>query len=202
MKKLLAIGSVIFAALVAGAGTVDSLNENQLDALTTIDTVPTRALYESLPSEAKLDQAQLQAIAADGSASPAYRLRAIHALSTYCVIPAPPAPQTCPDTDPAHQTLAALITANGSAHAGADLLILRGAIEAIGPLRGSNDAATLVPLLDHPSRDIRSTTALALGAVCDNSPTTLQALHQRYSNESTDQVKLAISAALRMLPCP
>jgi hypothetical protein len=30
----------------------------------------------------------------------------------------------------------------------------------------------------------------------------ITALQQRYQNESTDQVKLAISAALRTLPCP
>lgn len=189
---------VILAALVAAAGSMD-LNQQQQEALTPIDTVPSKSQLESLPPGYTVSQSDLQQLAGSGSASPALRLRAIHALSTYCSVPAP---ATCPDSDPAHQTLAALIVANGSAHSGADLLILRSAIEAIGPMRGSNDAGVLIPLLDHPSRDIRATTALALGALCNSSSSTVAALHQRYSNESTDQVKLAISAALRMLPCP
>ena len=187
--KRLAIGGVLLVAFGAGAGTI-LLDQQQQEALTTIDTVPSKALYESLPTP--LTQADIEGVAGDGSANPAFRLRAIHALATYCATPAP-----CADTDPAHMTLAALISANGSAHSGADLLILRGAIEAIGPMRGSKDLPLLVPLLDHPSRDIRATAATALGALCKigaNTP-----LHQRYTNESTDQVKLAISAALRML---
>lgn len=193
--RRVAIAVVILTAFVAAAWSVP-LQPEQIQILTPIDTTWSKSQLESLPDQYKVTQAQLQDTASDGSASPGLRLRAIHALSSYCAVQAP---SPCPDTDPAHQVLAGLIVANGSAHSGADLLILRGAIEAIGPMHGSNDAAKLVPLLDHPSRDIRATTALALGAVCDNSPTTLQALHQRYSNESTDQVKLAISAALRML---
>jgi len=192
------LGIVILVALGASAGSMD-LNQQQQETLTSIDTAWSKTQLESLPPPYTVSQTDLEQLAGSGSASPALRLRAIHALSTYCSVPSP---GTCPDFDPAHQTLAALIAANGSAHSGADLLILRGAIEAIGPMRGSNDAAVLIPLLDHPSRDIRATTALALGAVCDSSSTTIAALHQRYSNESTDQVKLAISAALRMLPCP
>jgi hypothetical protein len=186
---------VIVAALVAGAASMD-LMQHQQEALTPIDTVPSKAQLESLPPAYTVSQTELQQLAGDGSASPALRLRAIHALSTYCAVAAP---QTCPDTDPAHQTLVALIQANGSAHSGADLLILRGAIEAIGPMRGSNDASMLLDLrlLEHPSRDIRATTALSLGALCNTAA--INALHQRYTNESTDQVKLAISAALRML---
>jgi HEAT repeat protein len=189
---------VILAALVAGASSMD-LMQHQEEALTPIDTVPSKAQLESLPPGYTVTQTDLEQLAASGSASPALRLRAIHALSTYCVIPPPPAAQTCPDSDTAHQTIASLIIANGSAHSGADLLILRGAIEAIGPMRGSNDAAMLLDLglLEHPSRDVRATTALALGALCNT--TAINALHQRYTNESTDQVKLAISAALRTL---
>ena len=187
--KRLAIATVLLVALITGAATIP-LDQQQQEALTTIDTVPSKALYESLPTP--LTQADIEGVAADGSANPAFRLRAIHALSTYCATPPP-----CADNDPAHMTLAALISANGSAHSGADLLILRGAIEAIGPMRGSNDLPVLVPLLDHPSRDIRATAATALGALCNTGANT--PLHQRYTNESTDQVKLAISAALRML---
>jgi hypothetical protein len=191
--RALAVAIVILAALVAAAGTPVSLMPDQQQALTAIDTVPTKTLYESLP-DMPLDQATLQSVAADGSASPAFRLRAIHALSTYCAVAEGSA---CPDGDPAHQTLAGLVDAYGSAQSGADLLILRGAIEALGPMKDPNDEAVLAGLLNHPSRDIRSTAALALGALCNTAAQT--PLHQRLTNESTDQVKLAISAALRIL---
>ncbi len=192
MKKL-ALAAVLLVALGAGAGTI-FLDQQQQEALTTIDTVPSKTLYDSLPNP--LTQTELEGVAGDGSASPAFRLRAIHALSTYC------AASPCGSDDPAHVTLANLLVANGSAASGADLLILRGAVEAIGPMRVATDAGVLVTMLNHPSRDIRSTAALALGALCNSNSTTIAALHERYSNESTDQVKLAISAALRMLPCP
>jgi HEAT repeat protein len=201
MNKLAATAVVIAAIAAAAAGASSSLLQDQEDALTAIDTVPSKALYESLQLDQPLDQTTLQAVASDGSASPALRLRAIHALSTYCVIPPMPNPQLCPENDPAHQTLSAVIAANGSAQSGADLLILRAAIEAIGPMRVSTDVNTLTGLLNHPSRDIRATTAFALGALCNTAAIT--PLHQRLTNESTEQVKLAISAALRMLSvCP
>ncbi len=190
MKKL-ALAAVLLVALGAGAGTI-FLDQQQQEALTTIDTVPSKTLYDSLPNP--LTQTELEGVAGDGSASPAFRLRAIHALSTYC------AASPCASDDPAHVTLAGLIAANGSAQSGADLLILRGAVEAIGPMRVQTDLDALTAMLNHPSRDIRATAALALGALCNSNATS--ALHQRYGNESTDQVKLAISAALRMLPCP
>jgi HEAT repeat protein len=141
-----------------------------------------------------LDQGTLQSVATDGSASPAFRLRAIHALSTYCAVPAGSA---CPGGDPAHQVLVGLVDAYGSAQSGSDLLILRGAVEALGLMKDPDDEAKLAGLLNHPSRDIRSTAALALGALCNTAAQT--PLHQRLTNESTDQVKLAISAALRIL---
>lgn len=195
MRKL-AVIAVVLAALAASAGNMDLLSQDQQEALTTIDNVPSKSLYDSLQLTSPLDQTKLEQVASDGSASPAFRLRAIHALSTYCVA------SPCGSDDPAHVTLANLLVANGSAASGADLLILRGAVEAIGPMRVATDAGVLVTMLNHPSRDIRSTAALALGALCNSNSTTIAALHERYSNESTDQVKLAISAALRMLPCP
>ena len=194
MRKL-AVAVVILAAIVAAAGTPVSLMPEQQQALTAIDTVPTKTLYESLP-DMPLDQGTLQGVATDGSASPAFRLRAIHALSTYCAVAAGSA---CPTSDPAHQTLVGLVGAYGSAQSGSDLLILRGAVEALGPMKDPDDEPMLAALLNHPNRDIRSTAALALGALCNTSTDTTTALHQRLTNESTDQVKLAISAALRIL---
>lgn len=191
--RMLAVAAVILAALVAAAGTAVALMPDQQQALTAIDTVPTKALYESLP-DMPLDQGTLQSVATDGSASPAFRLRAIHALSTYCAVPAGSA---CPGGDPAHQVLVGLVDAYGSAQSGSDLLILRGAVEALGLMKDPDDEAKLAGLLNHPSRDIRSTAALALGALCNTAAQT--PLHQRLTNESTDQVKLAISAALRIL---
>jgi HEAT repeat protein len=83
---------------------------------------------------------------------------------------------------------------------GSQLLILRAAIEALGPLQIATDVQVLSPLLDHPSRDIRATTANALSDLCNNAA--IQPLRIRYSEESVPQVQLAIGQALRLLGAP
>ena len=97
----------------------------------------------------------------------------------------------------AHTSVATVITATATAHDGSQVLLLRAAIETLGTMRVSSDASTLQPLLDHPSRDIRAATARALRDLCNNQAIT--PLRARYSVEMTDQVKLAISEALRIL---
>jgi HEAT repeat protein len=80
------------------------------------------------------------------------------------------------------------------------LLILRAAIEALGALEIGTDVPVLSPLLDHPSQDIRATTANALGDLCNNAA--IEPLRVRYSEETVPQVQLAISQALRLLGAP
>jgi HEAT repeat protein len=78
-------------------------------------------------------------------------------------------------------------------------LLLRAAVEALGIARTGNpdDVPRLVPYLDHPSRDIRAATARALRDMCNTGA--IVPLRTRYQNEQVDQVRLAISTALRDL---
>ena len=60
-----------------------------------------------------------------------------------------------------------------------------------------DDVGLLVGLLDHASRDIRAATARALRDLCNSNA--VVPLRMRYTVEPTEQVKLAISDALRIL---
>lgn len=183
-------------ALLASVATGDVtiLQATQQAALTTIDTVPTKSQLQNHDLVVPDD---LLTIAADAERfEPAVRLRAIHGLAVYCTT----AGVSCPDHSPPHDTLAALITTNGGAHAGADLLVLRAAIESLGPLQVPGDKDQLVLMLNHPSRDIRAATARALADL--RNCQAINDLRIRYQNESTDQVKLVISETLRILSQP
>lgn len=198
----LALATVLVAALGAVATGATNLSDVQRAALTTIDTLPSTAQLEIIlnaPDHASAES-DLAAIAKDASVDVGIRLRAVHALSNPAFCPSYPNP--CDELDPVHVDLKSLITANKDQHAGSDLLVLRAAIESIAPLEVLGDMDLLVPLLNHPSRDIRAATAYALGEV--QNCQAINELRVRYQNESTDQVKLAISATLRVLSqkCP
>ncbi len=85
---------------------------------------------------------------------------------------------------------------------GGQLLTLRAAIETLGQLKWNHPATFTVieGFLDHPNRDVRATTALALRDLCNSSA--IQPLRTRLQHEATGQVQLAISAALRVLGQP
>ncbi len=175
-------------ALVATAGA-DSLTQGEQNTLTPIDSVPTpNEISSQFPDPAN----QLASIASDSTQDIGIRLRAIHALVHYC--------SPCSTTDAPHAALAALISTNAGAQSGSSLLLLRAAIEAIGPLQVSTDLDLLVPLLDHRSRDIRAVTALGLRALGDNAA--VCPLRVALQSEAIVQVRLAISDALRVLGAP
>lgn len=180
---------------VALASAVDELSTSQKNILTPIDTIPTEdqitTAFEDNESEAvsKLIAAAKDTDTRDDSI--AIRLRAIHALAKYCE------PMPCTAADPAHQAVASVIPQTQSAATGSQVLLLRAAVETLGTMRVSTDVNALIPLLDHPSRDIRAATAHALRDLCNTQAIT--PLRTRYSGELTDQVKLAISEALRIL---
>ena len=178
-------------AVAIATGTTN-LDPDQQNTLTTIDTVPTKAQIDSVFGATTALQ-KLTSIAndPDPTADVGIRLRAIHALAKYC------ATTPCAANDVAHQSVAAVVTATATAHDGSQILLLRAAIETLGSMHVSADATTLTSLLDHPSRDIRAATARALRDLCNNQAIT--PLRARYSVEMTDQVKLAISEALRIL---
>jgi hypothetical protein len=186
---------VLALALVAAVAAAAAITQQAQNTLTAIDSEPTPtqldcAFNGSGSSGCPSALPSLQAIAVDDAADAGIRLRAIHALVHYCQAP-------CLDSDPAHTALTGLLASNGSARAGADLLILRASVDSLGPMQVQNDVQQLTSFLSHPSRDIRATAARALGALCNN--TAVPALRDRYQEESTDQVRIAISDALGVL---
>lgn len=182
MIALLGIAGVV--AIAAGNTNLPPQVQN---ALTTIDTVPSKPLLDTAFTGEALTG--LSSIARDVGADAGMRLRAIHALAKYC--------EPCSPSEVAHDTLTELIGTHRLATTGYELLVLRAAIETIGVLEVASDVTLLVPLLDHPSRDIRAASARALRDLCN--PQAVPPLRVRYTVESTEQVKLAISEALRVL---
>jgi HEAT repeat protein len=174
------------AALATGATALPQPVQN---TLTAIDSVPTKTQLDNVfpIGEALVN---LSTIAQDTSADIGIRLRAIHALAKYCPVP-------CSNTELAHQSLSGLIAGERNETSGSSVLLLRAAIETIGALHVADDVNVLVPLLDHGSRDVRAATARALRDLCNTQAIT--PLRVRYTSESTEQVKLAISEALRVL---
>jgi HEAT repeat protein len=187
---------VLVLLAVAALAHADTQMQSQIEALTAIDTVPTTDELGRVFGDPVAD---LSGFALDTSRNAGVRLRAIHALVHYCT-PSPPA--TICDQAPAHAPLVQIVNANAAAISGSDLLMLRAAIESLGPMQVATDLNLLYPLLNHPSRDVRATTALALGDLCNTNA--ISYLRTRLQNESVDQVRLAISTALRVLnqaPC-
>jgi hypothetical protein len=189
---------VILATTIVGAlaaiasGTTTSLSSQAQNTLTTIDTVPTRQQIDSaFGNQPQVALQNLTSIASDDAGDVGIRLRAIHALAKYC------AASPCTASDVAHQSLADLINETRSATAGAQLLVLRAGIETLGSMRVAGDVTMLITLLDHPSRDIRASTAKALADLCNTQASS--PLRVRYARETSEQVKLAISEALRIL---
>lgn len=159
--------------------------------LTRIETLPTkdellRVLSDPVP--------QLRDIALNAAADFGARLGAIRALPLFC-------PTTSPcDSTPAHLAiLDVLASIDRSQRQGTSVLALRAVIEALGVARSGNqgDVDAIAPLLGHGSRDIRAAAARALRDLCDTRA--LVPLRARYQVEQVEQVRLAISAALRDL---
>ncbi|HEY1554729.1 MAG TPA: HEAT repeat domain-containing protein [Kofleriaceae bacterium] len=98
-----------------------------------------------------------------------------------------------------HDTILALLADSTltTATDGSNLLVLRAAIETLGQLKVQADWKPLVDFLSHPSRDIRTSAARALSAL--QSYCAIAPLRNRYQEESTDQVRFAISDALAQL---
>jgi HEAT repeat protein len=193
MNKLVVASSLVVYAAVA---TAAALSQTQINLLTPIDSVPTASQLNLVFNGPTQARDSLLVIAQDDTADTGIRLRAIHALAKYC----PAVTGTCTVADPAHQALSDLISVNRTSHLGSPALLLRAAIESIGLLQVQTDVDVLTPLLDHQSRDIRAATAHALRDLCNTQA--INPLRLRYAHETSDQVRLAISDALRNLPCP
>jgi hypothetical protein len=187
---VLALAAFAFAATARGSEALSIPIQN---TLTATDTVPTTSEIDTVFTDHATALSSLSSIAQDPGTDVGIRIRALHALTNYCTAP-------CADADAAHQALVQFIMASAGDQTGTTIVMLRGAIEALGPQRVGTDLPLLVPLLAHPSRDIRAATAHALRDLCNTQAIT--PLRTQLGSETTDQVRLAISEALRILGQP
>lgn len=188
-RTLFSAGVVVLTFGIALGST--NLSEQMQNTLTTIDTVPTSEQINTAFGGSQSALTNLSALAADDTSDTGIRLRAIHALAKYCTA------TPCMQNDVAHQSVLAVVGSTNTESVGSPVLLLRAAIETLGPMGVATDISVLVPLLDHTSRDIRSATARALRDLCNTQAIT--PLRVRYAKEQIEQVRLAISEALRIL---
>ena len=181
-------------ALVLALGGASAISPTEQATLTPIDVVPTTTQIDSVFGDHAGALAGLAALAQSGSADVGVRVRSLHALAGYCG--GGPTGTECGSADPAHEALSQFISDNQDV-IGSQVVMLRAAVEAIGPLRVQTDLALLVPLLSHPSRDIRAATAHALRDLCNTGA--IVPLGTQYEHETTQQVQMAIEDALRVL---
>lgn len=197
MRRLAASLLVLGFGLALPAQSDDALQISQplIDALTPIDSLPSSQQINAVFGDSRVEAlANLQLIAhPSGTVDRGVQLRAVRALVHYCET------TPCGAADPAHVTLVAIATdpRYRDSRSGSDVLVFRGALEALGVLQVPSDVSILVPQLEHPSRDIRATTARALRDLGNTQA--ILPLRARYQQEQVAQVRLAISDALRVL---
>jgi hypothetical protein len=190
--RWLAACAVLAIAGGARGDVPPMLSTPVIDALTLTDSLASSNDFELVfAGSAAATVAQLASIAQDSAADVGVQLRAIRGLAQF------PGQGSAP-----HDTLVAVIGAGAGARAGSPVLLLRAAIEALGALAaaghaGSDDEALLAPHLNDESRDVRATTARALGQLCDQDA--VAALRLRNDSELTPQVSDAIADAIRAL---
>lgn len=200
MRKLLLLPLLFFASSPHADPLQLPLTQSILEAMTPIDALPSMAALDVVFANATAANLQQIALITDGSVDFGVQLRAIRTLPDYC-------PPGCAAATISHTTLTTIISSYKMlvAPTPLDLLRLRAAIEALG-LAGvsaalQSDVVLLTGFLDHTSRDVRATTAKALGTLCNSQAA--PALRLRATAEQSTQVVLAISAALRDLAlCP
>lgn len=210
MRPRLLVFAALLCAVPASGGGVDlalAPTSAQVDALTAIETPPTRAVvdlaFASNPGPTP-GQDALLALVNDPMQDLGLQIRAIRALPQYC----PPA--GCAGT--VHDTLAMIVDNYRNqlatpALAPQDVLRLRVAMEALGAtqsgLQADVDRLTAPELLHYPSRDVQVTAVNALRNLCSpdlcspgacvQASTAVRAL--RTSADDT-QVDAAVNSAL------
>jgi HEAT repeat protein len=201
MKRLLVLAAMLGAMPVSGDQA--QLSSAVHDVLTPLDLLPSKSDVDSAFMSAPALE-NLIAIARDPTMDVGVQIRAIRTLPLYCADAA-----SCGAGAPTHDTLfgivsdyvAALSATPPVALLPTDMLRLRAAIEALGATRSTlaSDAELLTSqkLLEHDSRDVRFTVVHALRGI--DSCAAVMALQRRNVNDGSDQVKLAIVAALQSL---
>ncbi len=195
MKQLGLAAILALAVSAAAYGDVLVLTQPVINALTPIDSVPSSTQLTGVFNGSEIEALNnLRLIALSQGVDLGVQLRAIRALPQYCQAPC--------GTHDAHVALETIATTPRyrDARRGSDLLVLRAAIEALGVLRIPGDVVILLSQLDHPSRDLRAATAHALRDLGNTQA--IPALRARYQQEQVQQVRIAISDALRVLGQP
>lgn len=155
------------------------------DLLSGVDYVPGRAELDYALGDGA--GARLIAIAhgADPElTSPGQRLRAYRALALY------------PDAS-TRRALGQTLASYGGIATGVATLYLRAAMASLVAVAGPEAVEPIVPLLQHPSLDVRADAARALGQ--SGSALAIDALSRQQLVEDSLQVQLAITEALRIL---
>jgi hypothetical protein len=199
--RAITVGSAIAACCALTVVAVSDplppidLPQDQVAALSGMDVRIRKELIESAFGPAPLTG--LIAVARDPEEDPGVRLRAYRALGLYK-----------PDAAIALRLDLAGFLAN--TQTGTDLLYIRAVIEALALQQDPDDVEVLAPLLDfEASRDIRAVAADGLRVI--QSTQAIQPLRARLSctpppdvicQETSEQVRLAISRALRALGEP
>jgi HEAT repeat protein len=93
--------------------------------------------------------------------------------------------------------LQVVLADNGSAPDGVQTLLVRAALLSLAAIDGPAAVGPVAPFLDHPSRDVRTDAAHALGLT--GSPAASPFLLERRNTETSGQVEWAINEALRAL---
>ena len=199
MKRLPVIAALGLLVALPARGDVALLTQPILDTLTTIDALPSLEQLDRAHGgsrDAAIANLTLIAAGQGAAVDPGIQVRAIRVLGPLCT------PVPCEPSSVAHATLVTLASTPRyrDARAGSDLVILRAALEALGEQRIADDATVVIPLLEHPSRDIRAAAALSLRDL--GSALAVAPLRARYPREQVPQVRIAISAALRALGQP
>jgi len=195
MKRMRLLAAAVLLCALPASGAMSDIPAEVIDALTPIDTMPSTATLNKMFPTPQVALDNLRQIAIDTTAEFGVQLRAIRALPAYC-------PSPCIDS-PVRDTLLSLI-ANYSrtTHGPQDIMRLRAAVEALGATHSGlpGDVATLRPLLDDMSRDVRATAVRALRNLCNQDAITPLSMH--YQSEKSEQVKHEIYDALRdLLQC-
>jgi HEAT repeat protein len=195
MKRLM-IAALALCALPAHGADPTQI---EIHTLTRIDALPTRDEIIRLTGPNAIPR--LRELAMNQLVDFGVRLRAVRALPHFCI----PTCKSNPDTQPPHPAHAALLDVLDDIpheRSGRDTLLLRATIESLGIARSGleSDVELLLPYLGDASRDVRATTARALGDLCTvGRERAVVALRARYQAESVTQVRLAIEESLRTL---
>ena len=181
---ILALVAALAAGLAAaapGGGPRAAPNQEVQDLLSGIDFVPPKSSLDGALVDPRAD---LNEIATDGDLDSGLRIRAVRALALY------PGGET-----PA--TLQGLIAGLAPSTSGTNVVMLRAAMYALVAVDPIGAYDTMVAMLDHPSRDVRTDAAHGLAQIGQISA--VPVLRAKQTDEPTAQVRWALIEAIRSL---